>query len=95
MILVKIHEYRESIVVSLCDENLIGKKFSEGDLELNITERFYKGENLPEDKILELIKNANNLNVVGEESIKFAIKNKLINKQDIIKIKNIPHAIIL
>ena len=31
-------------VVSVCDTNLVGKTFTEGELELKVSEQFYKGE---------------------------------------------------
>ena len=92
MILIKIHESGESSIVCLCDSNLIGKKFIEGDLCLNVSVRFYGGREFKE-KDIKLIKESNNLNVVGEESIKLVLKYREIDK--VIKIKNIPHAIVI
>ena len=48
-----------------------------------------------ENDILNLIEDGILLNIVGEESVNFALKNKLIEKFGIIKIKNIPHALLL
>ena len=48
-----------------------------------------------EGDILNLIEDNTLLNIVGEESINFAVKNKLIEKDGIIKIKGIPHAMLL
>jgi len=90
---IKIHETQERKIISICDEDLIGKTFEEKDLQLKVSERFYKGEKLSEEKILEEIKSADYINLVGKNSINFAIKNKLILKENIIKIQNIPHAI--
>lgn len=92
MILVKIHKTKYRDIVAVCDANLIGKKFEEGDLQLDITERFYKGTELSEDEIIFLLRTAENINVVGEESIAIAVKSGMISKSNIIKIKGIPHA---
>ena len=90
---IKIHKTSERKIISICDEDLIGKKFEEKDLQLDISERFYKGEKASEEKILKEIKGANYLNIVGKNSINLAIKNKLILRENIIKVKNIPYAI--
>jgi len=90
MILLKLHKNENSEVVSLCDSNLIGKTFEEGKLHIEISERFYKGEELPKERILLILKNCNNANIVGKESIKLALDNKIIEKESIIKIKKIP-----
>jgi len=94
MILMKEHIYQGRKLVTLCNSSLIGKKFSEKDLNLNITERFYKGGKLNED-ILKTLEPGVMLNIVGEESIKIALKYKLINKRNIIRIKKIPHAMLI
>lgn len=90
MILLKVHKNVNSEVVSLCDSNLIGKTFEEGRLHIEILEKFYKGKELPKEKMLLILKNCSNANIVGEESIKLALDNKLIEKGSIIKIKKIP-----
>lgn len=90
MILVKVHDGGR--IVAICDSDLIGKKFEEDLLQLDITERFYKGEKMDKDKILSLAADAQSLNIVGEESIKFAIENNLISEDHIIYIKGVPHA---
>ena len=89
---VKIHKSKDRHVVAVCDEDLIGKKFETKKLVLNVSERFYKGEKLSDEETYNVMKNALNLNIVGKRAIKLAIKNDIIEKENIIKIKNIPHA---
>jgi hypothetical protein len=95
MIFVKEHIYNNRKLLAICDGNLIGKTFEEGNKILNISKSFYFGEPMFEKDILNLIEDNTLLNIVGKESIDFALKNKLIIKEGIIKIKNIPHALFL
>ena len=39
-------------------QKLIGKKIEDDNMKINITKRFYKGESLPEEKIIALINQA-------------------------------------
>ncbi len=89
---VKIHKSEDRHVVAVCDEELIGKTFSEGELTLQVTERFYKGDQLSDEEAYEIMKDAINLNIVGERAINLALKNELISKENIITIQKIPHA---
>lgn len=91
--LIKIHKTEDRKIVSLCDETLIGKKFEEGDLQLEVSEFFYKGDKMDEEEILGEMRAVSSLNIVGKEAIQFALKHNLISKQNIIKIQNIPHAL--
>ena len=79
-------------VVSLCDKELIGKKLSEGNIEINVSEKFYKGEELPEDQIVEILKNAKSVNILGKKSIAFAIKLGILNEENVLMIQGVPHA---
>jgi len=91
----KKHLTKDRIVLAVCDEELIGKKFSEGDITLDISERFYKGEKKSEKDLERLLKNSENINLVGKKTIKFAKKLGILNKDSIITIKGIPHAQII
>ncbi len=96
--LLKVHSsYR--LVVALCDSELIGKKFEEGKKRLEITERFYKGDKYSEEKILNLLyqysREDATFNIVGEKSVKAAIKSGIISEESVGRIKGIPHALTL
>ncbi len=95
MMYFKKHLTKDRIVLAVCDEELIGKKFSDGEIILDISERFYKGEKSSEKDIEELLKNSENVNLVGEKTIKLASKLGILNKDSIITIKGIPHAQII
>ena len=94
MILVKVHKTEDRIILCLCDKDLIGKKFEDKEFILDVSERFYNGKEIDKD-IKKMIENANIINVVGKESIKFLIDNKIINKDGIKKIAGVPHAQVL
>lgn len=89
--IVKVHKTADRTILAICDENLLNKKFEEGGLQLDLTSDFYKGREKPEQEIFELIKKAGIINAVGEKCIRFLLKNKMISKENIIKIKDIPH----
>jgi hypothetical protein len=95
MIFVKEHIHNDRKLISLCDGNIIGKEFEDGEFILKISKDFYVGEPMFEKDILNSIIEGILLNIVGEESVNFALKNKLINKNGIKRIKNIPFALLI
>ena len=95
MIFIKEHIHHEKQLLAICDGNLIGKTFEEDEKMLNASKNFYQGEPMFENDIIKLIKDNTLLNIVGEESVNFALKHKFIKKTGIIKIKNVPHALLL
>ena len=96
MIKIKFHEaYRK--IVAVCDSDLVGKKFTEGKLQLDIKESFYSGDEVKDEKeALELLRCAQvddaTFNFVGKKSIEIGLKAGVIGKEGIIKVQGIPHA---
>ena len=92
MIFIKIHR-GSSPVTAACDEELVGKKFRDGELVLNVSESFYKGKLMKEEKARELLKKAVNLNLVGKKSIDIALNLNLISKNNILFVQEVPYAL--
>lgn len=93
--IVKIHEVNDGSgrkMVSVCDDDLLGKKFEEKGLVLDLTSNFYKGEQKTEEKAAEIIKCAHTANFVGKKSVDLGIKIGIINKKKVIKVKGVLHA---
>jgi len=92
-----IKTYRD--IVAVCDVNLLGKKFEEGKFQLDVKENFFKGEKVDEEKAIKIMKEMlmedATFNIIGEKSIKTAVKAGIISEQEIGKIQGIPFAIIL
>ena len=94
----KIHRaYRN--VVALCDKNLLNQTFKEKNMKIHVNERFFKGQEVNEEEALRILKIENNkdatFNIVGEKSVKAAIKAGIIAKNSIIKIQKVPIALVL
>lgn len=95
MIYIKIHETDEGDIIAMCDESLIGKVLEENDMVLDLKDYsdFYVGDlSDPEEVYIPEDKKFNSANIVGEESIKSAIKNKLIKEESIRNIMGVPYA---
>ncbi len=91
--LVKKHKTRDGrLILAVCDSELIGKKFEQGKLQLDLTNDFYKGEEKSESEVHLMFQQAYILNLVGEKSVKLALKQRLIDETHILKIEGVPHA---
>jgi len=91
----KKHITKDRIIIAICDENIIGKKFVDGEYILEVSERFYKGERKSEEELKKILESYENVNLAGKKTIEFALKLKVINEESVIKIKGIPHAQII
>lgn len=79
-------------IVAICDKEVLGKKFEEGDKQLHVNEFFYKGELVSIEEGLRAMERATIANIVGERIVSEALKARLIRKRGIIRIQNVPHA---
>ena len=92
MIYVKVYRVQEEVLLAACDAELLGKTFREGELKLEVKERFYKGELVEEEKLGELLEEATIANLTGERCVSKAIELGYINPERVLRIQGVPHA---
>ena len=92
-----IKSYRD--VVAICDSELLGKKFEEGQFQLDVKEGFYKGEEMNENQVSNIIIRMSEedatFNIVGKKSVSLAIETGIISEQGIKTVQGIPFAMVL
>ena len=100
MILRIIKSYR--YLVTICDSELIGKKFEDGNFQLDIKENFYRGSDgqiIDDKQVIKIMKDMSRedatFNIVGKKSIDAALKSGVISKEGVKEIQGIPFALIL
>lgn len=96
-VLAKLHrrlvEGREVEVLALCDRELLGRVFRQRGrvLDLKAYRAFYDGEKVSEGKAIELLKQAKNANVVGEQAVEIARKALNVKAGVVKRIAGVPH----
>jgi len=88
--IVKTHQGPHGNILVVTDKEILGKKFLENNLQLDLTKEFYQGEEKEPNQIKELAKSAYILHLTGEHSIQ--LFSDLINKDRILIVEKIPHA---
>lgn len=94
----KVHDKRypdgsTRTVIAACDAQLLGKVLQgEGEtiLDLKTYKAFY-GEKVSEERLLEMLEDAENLNLVGEKVIGVASKVLPVDASKAKKIGGVPH----
>ncbi len=87
--------YQGFIVITVCDEELLGKEIETPNGKITINEPFYGGSKMSLNEALRLIRDANNVNLLGRRIVEAAIREGLISEDAVINLSGIPHAIIL
>jgi hypothetical protein len=89
----KVHRSRDTgDIVAVCDRELLNTTISQDKLSITITEAFYGNIPAGENEVKDALKNAGNINLIGERSVSLAIELGLLTKSGCMMIGKVPHA---
>lgn len=96
--LIKIHKsYRN--VVGICDKELIGKKFEQGNFQLDVKDSFFNSKKVSQEEaekiLLDMDMEDATFNIVGPKSTQLALKLGIITQEGIKTIGGVPFALVL
>lgn len=90
--IVNLKETPSGILLVVTDSELIGKKFEEGKKQLDLTAKFYQGQEKTEPEIQEMFKSSYLLHLTGEKAVNLGIKAGFVDKNKVLLIKGVKHA---
>jgi len=96
--LLRERETERGLLVSVCDPELLGETFEDGEISLTVEESFYGGENAVEadaEAVIEGLRRASVANLVGEESVGVAVEAGLIDEASVLEVGETRHAQLL
>ncbi|MBA7597765.1 hypothetical protein ES703_04771 [subsurface metagenome] len=82
---------QSEVLVIVCDPELLGKKFKQGELRLEVNESFYRGTEASVKECIAALREATIANLVGS-IVRHAIKVGIIERANVLRIQNVPHA---
>jgi len=90
--IVKVHQTHEGKkIIAVCDEELIGKKLKEKNIQLDLSSEFYNGEKKSENDILNLFDGAHIVNLVGKKAVNLGKKAGIASEENTLYVQKIPH----
>ncbi len=91
---VKILDNQKDRVLNICDAELLGKKITEDNLNMNISKSYY-GEKIVEHKEAQsLLKNSKIINMVGKNTISLSLELGVGSENGVKKIGGVPFLIV-
>lgn len=84
----------EGLLVSVCDEGLIGESLESDDAEvsLEVTETFYGGDTRDRDAAADALGRADVANLVGTRAVSLAVEVGLVDPANVLDLDGTPHA---
>ncbi|GAB7013890.1 DUF424 domain-containing protein [Halolamina salina] len=96
--LLRERETERGLLVSVCDPDLVGETFEDGEISLTVEASFYAGEDAVEadaDAVIDGLRRASVANLVGEESVGVAVEAGIIDEATVLEIGDTRHAQLL
>ncbi len=81
-----------SVLLAICDAEVLGKTLCEGKLVFRVKEEFYKGAKVSIEEAIMMIENSTIVNMVGKNVVKSAIEKGYVHPEAVLSIAGIPHA---
>lgn len=93
--IVRERETPQGLLVSVCDDGILGETFEDGDISLTVTEEFYSGERCDEQEVLASLERAAVANLVGQQTVTLAIEAGFVDSGSVLEIGATRHAQVL
>jgi hypothetical protein len=87
-------KYQESLMINICDIELIGSKLQEGELLINITKEYFQEEIIEPVQAEKLLRSCSIANLVGERIVKQAVHLRFAKEMSIRRISGVPFLMI-
>jgi len=79
------------LVVAVCDKEVLGKEFREGDIVLSVPESFYRGDLVELDDAVRAIEEADIAVVTGRRIVEELIRLGIVCREAVLKVGNQLH----
>jgi hypothetical protein len=88
-------ETDEGLLVSVCDADVLGETFENGEVSLTVEEEFYDGEAADEGAVVESLVRCSVANLVGTEAVGLALEHDIVAEENVLDLGETRHAQLL
>ncbi|WP_181691053.1 DUF424 domain-containing protein [Natronomonas sp. LN261] len=82
----------EGLLLSVCDADVLGDTFEDGELSLTVDPDFYDGDEATEAEVASRLAEASVANLVGTETVETAIEAGFIDEANVLELDGTLHA---
>ena len=88
-------ETRKGTLVSVCDADVLGETFENGEASLTVDEDFYGGEEADADAVIASLANCSVANIVGTRAVELAVEAGFVEEENVLDLEGTRHAQLL
>jgi hypothetical protein len=83
---------QEGTLVSVCDPDLLGETFENGEASLTVDPDFYEGEEATAEEVVNSLSQCAVANLVGTEAVGVAVEHGFVEEANVLDLEGTPHA---
>lgn len=80
------------LLVSVCDDDILGETFENGDVSLTVDEDFYDGDEAATDEVVASLSRASVANLVGVRAVGLAVEHGFVDETNVLEFAETRHA---
>jgi hypothetical protein len=88
-------ETDEGLLVSVCDADILGRTFGNGEVTLTVAADFYDGEEADEAAVVESLGRCAVANIVGTRAVELALEHGFVDEEHVLEVGETRHAQLL
>lgn len=92
---VKVYNHGNDLIIAICDEELLGSVFKEGDVILDVSRDFFGGSKMLIEDSIQLLNDASSAILVGSNIVSKALEAGYIHPDAISRVSEVPYAHII
>lgn len=85
----------DGLLVSVCDPDILGETFENGQVSLTVDTDFYDGEEVDEQAVVDSLARCAVANIVGTRAVEVAIEHGFVEEANVLDLGETRHAQLL
>jgi hypothetical protein len=86
---------QKGLLVSVCDADVLGESFDNGDVSLTVDADFYDGETVDDETAVASLGRCSVANIVGTRAVALAIDHGFVDEENVLEFDGTRHAQLL
>jgi hypothetical protein len=92
MMLLRERSTQEGPLVSVCDADVLGETFENGEVSLTVDREFYEGEEATAEEVVASLSRAAVANLVGDTAVGVAVEHGFVDAENVLEFDETVHA---
>ena len=86
--------HNDTLMLNICDADLLGRTLNRGNFTLKISEEYYAQKVVEKEEARDLLRGSNSINMVGKEIISLSVDMGIGSQEGVKEIDGIPFLLV-